>query len=234
MKKIAIVTGAGRGIGRAVAKALFHEGFYVAAISRTKSTLISLSRELPGPSYIWRAGDAADPGTVSSFIKVVLKRFGRIDVLVNNAGVLTPMTAFSDIAIKDWDESLRINLRGPFLWTKATLPVMLRQKAGRILNVSSGVGKREAPGWGPYAVSKFGLEGLSLSADAEVRDQGVRVLAVNPGGTRTKMRAAAFPNEDPLTLPSPEEVARFFVWLAKGGKVKTPSVDYRDWAKNNG
>ena len=110
---------------------------------------------------------------------------------------------------------------------------MLAQRKGSIINVSSGAGKREAPLWGPYAVSKFGIEGLTLVAASETREHGVRVNAVNPGGVRTAMRAMAYPEEDPLTLPAPEDITSVFVYLACDASrgVTGESIGAQAWLK---
>jgi NAD(P)-dependent dehydrogenase (short-subunit alcohol dehydrogenase family) len=139
------------------------------------------------------------------------------------------------IRIPEWDLTMAVNLRGPFLCMRAVLPHMLAQQQGSIIMVSSGAGKREAPGWGAYAVSKFGVEGLTLMAAGETRAQGIRVNAVNPGGMRTAMRALAYPDEDPLTLPTPEELTGVFVYLASEASrgVTGQSLQARDWLQDH-
>jgi NAD(P)-dependent dehydrogenase (short-subunit alcohol dehydrogenase family) len=110
---------------------------------------------------------------------------------------------------------------------------MIARRSGCVINVTSGAGKRARAHGGPYAVSKFGVEGLTQTAAAEVAESGVRVNALNPGGTRTRMRAAAYPDEDPLTLPSPDDVAEFFLWMAGPEcRANGASLDYREWIKN--
>ena len=131
----------------------------------------------------------------------------------------------------DWDRVIAVNLRGPFLCLRAVLPHMRVQHHGSIIHVSSGAGKRPAPSWGPYAVSKFGIEGLTALVAEEARSEGIRVNAVNPGGTRTAMRAAAYPEEDPIRLPQPEELTGIFVYLASDASrgVTGMSLDAPEW-----
>jgi NAD(P)-dependent dehydrogenase (short-subunit alcohol dehydrogenase family) len=229
--RVAIITGAGKGLGRAVAVAFAKEGASLALFSRSQTDLESLQKEVGGAAVLCVHGDAADEKIIQPGLDQTLKRFGRLDCLVNNAGTLTARARVPDITVADWDETMRVNLRGPFLWMKHAIPIFLKQRSGSVINVSSGAGKREAPEWGPYAVSKFGIEGLTLAAAAELSGTGVRVNAVNPGGTRTRMRAAAYPKEDPLTLPAPEDVAPLFVWLAsdESASINGQSVDFREW-----
>lgn len=233
-RKVAVVTGAGKGIGRAVAKAFVAAGAKVALISRSWDDLKSLKNEIDRDQNVFiMAGDAADEKKVQRFVASTLKKFGRIDCLVNNAGILTPRAEMHEVKTSDWDESIRVNLKAGFLFYKNVMPAMIRQKSGCVINVSSGAGKRAAPEWGPYAVSKFGVEGFTLAAAAEAAEYGIRVNAVNPGGTRTRMRAAAYPEEDPKTLPAPEDVAKLFVWLASANasNVSGKSIDFRNWKK---
>ncbi|MDW8345052.1 MAG: SDR family oxidoreductase [Verrucomicrobiae bacterium] len=203
---VAVVTGSSRGIGRAVAEWLAARGATVVRASRTEGC--DVSRE-------------AD----------VERLFGgleRLDVLVNNAAVLTPRKALVDVTSAEWDETMAVNVRGVFLCTRAALRIMLRQRSGWIINISSGAGKRAAPMWGPYAVSKWAVEGLTKCVAAEVEGFGIKVIAVNPGGTRTAMRASAYPQEDPMTLKPPEKVAEF-IWEILSGRRRVESGDSVDY-----
>jgi NAD(P)-dependent dehydrogenase (short-subunit alcohol dehydrogenase family) len=130
-----------------------------------------------------------------------------------------------------WEEVVRVNLTGSFFMIREALKVMMPQRGGSIINVSSGVGRIGKARWGAYAASKFGLEGLTQVVADEVREFGIRVNAVNPGPTRTEMRALAYPEEDPLTLATPDEVVPIFVYLASDAAtaVTGQSLDARDW-----
>jgi NAD(P)-dependent dehydrogenase (short-subunit alcohol dehydrogenase family) len=230
--KTVLITGAGKGLGRAVALAFARAGADVCAVSRTKADLDSLQAEAETGIHV-EAGDAAEEAFVAAVVRDCVARRGGVDVLVNNAGILTPRGPLTDVAAPDWDETMRVNLRGPFLFLKYALPGMIRRRSGSVINVTSSAGKRPAPSWGPYAVSKAGIEGLTRSAAEEVKSANVRVNALNPGGTRTRMRAAAYPEEDPLTLPTPAEVAEFFLWMAGPDcRLSGASLDYRVWKEN--
>jgi NAD(P)-dependent dehydrogenase (short-subunit alcohol dehydrogenase family) len=203
---VAVVTGASRGIGAAVAAAFETEGVSVVRASRSEGCDVS------------REEDVAR----------LFARLERLDILVNNAGILMPRRPMVEVTTREWDESMAVNLRGVFLYTRAALRLMIPQRTGLIINVSSGAGKRPAPEWGAYAVAKWGVEGLTKTVAEEVKEFGIKVVAINPGGTRTRMRAQAYPDEDPMTLKTPEQLAEFFVALAAGKmRFRTgESIDY--------
>lgn len=144
----------------------------------------------------------------------MMARFGSVDVLVNNASLLGPRVAIVDYPFSSWVEVMRINLNGVFLMTQEVLQQMIPRRQGSIINVSSGVGRVGKANWGAYGPSKFAVEGFSQMLAEEIRRFGIRVNALNPGATRTEMRAAAYPEEDPLTLPKPDDITKAFVYLA--------------------
>ena len=220
--KVAVITGAASGIGRAAALAFAAAGASVSLLTRSDSDHAALRSVLPAGSLL-TAGDVSDEKTVRNLVQTTLENLAVIDVVVNNAGVLTPRAPLVDVSPADWDRSLAVNLRGPFLLMKHVLPVLRARRSGLIINVSSGAGRRAAPTWGPYAVAKSGLEALSALAAAENKDAGVTIVTVDPGGTRTKMRAAAYPDEDPDTLPTPEDVAAWLVEVA--GRSGDPALN---------
>lgn len=192
--KVVLVTGASRGIGAALVESFRRAGATVVGVSR--STGCDISRE--------------------EDVARCFAGLSRLDILINNAAVLFPRKPMVEVTTDEWDQSMDVNLRGVFLCTRAALRWMIPQQSGLIINISSGAGQRAAPTWGPYAVSKWGVEGLTKTVAAEVKDAGVSVIAINPGGTRTAMRAMAFAEEDPLTLKTPETVADWCVALANG------------------
>jgi NAD(P)-dependent dehydrogenase (short-subunit alcohol dehydrogenase family) len=177
------------------------------------------------------AGDIGRLADVRRIVGVALDRFGAIDVLVNNASILGPRATITDYATDAWEEVIRINLTGVFLMTREVLPSMLARRSGSIINLSSGVGRVGKGQWGAYAVSKAGLENFTQVLADEVRSAGIRVNAVNPAATRTPMRAAAYPAEDPGSLPTPDEVVPIFIYLATDGaqEITGQSLNARDW-----
>lgn len=214
--QVALITGAGRGIGRATAVLFARSGADVVICSRTESELRVTAQEIKklGGRVSSHLVDVSDASTVENMITRTVKRHGHLDILVNNASILGPMSLLSGLSQKDWDEVIRVNLNGLFYVTRAVLPVMLRQNSGRIINITSSVGRKGRALWGAYSVSKFGVEGLTQVLADELKETGIRVMALNPGGTRTGMRAAAYPDEDPSRLHDPMDVARAILHLA--------------------
>lgn len=213
--KVAIVTGASRGIGKAVAAAYLKEGAKVAMCARNEEDLARAGTELHALGVpLWMACDLADFGQVKAFTQHVLSRCGTIDIVVNNASMLGPRVPISEYPVEDFEKVMHVNVNSIFYMTRVVLPVMLKNNTGSIINLSSGVGRVGKANWGAYAPSKFAVEGLTQVVANEVKESGIRVNAVNPEGTRTKMRAEAYPNEDPMTLPDPEDITDIFVYLA--------------------
>ena len=230
--KVALVTGGSRGIGRAIAAAYARAGARVYICGRNKDDLVTAVHELQASGDV--DGGTADIGSVEDVKRVVrsaTRRFGTIDVLVNNASILGPRVTIAEYPDPAWQEVLRINLSGVFFLCREVLPLMLAKRSGSIINVTSGVGRKGKARWGAYAVSKAGLECLTQVLADEVTDSGIRVNAVNPAATRTAMRAHAYPQEDPLTLPKPEEIIGIFLYLASeaSAAVSGQSLDARDW-----
>ena len=231
--KAALITGGSRGIGRAVAAAYAQAGAEVFICGRDERGVAAALREIAeaGGSIDGAAGDVGNRADAERLVWAALERFGRVDVLVNNASILGPRQELADYPIGAWEEVLRINLTGIFLITRAVLPGMIARHAGSIINVTSGVGRRGKARWGAYAVSKAGLEGFTQVLSDEVREAGIRVNCVNPSATRTRMRAAAYPAEDPQTLPTPEQVVPLFLYLASDASedVTGQSLEAREW-----
>ena len=230
---VAIITGASRGLGREMALRFAREGARLAICSRAPEEVEVVAKDVRrlGGEVLALKADVSQERDVDRLVAMTQKTFGRIDVLINNAGTLTPKAPIDQVKVSDWDRTIATNLRGPFLCIRDVLPHMRAQGGGSIINVSSGAGKRPAPRWGPYAVSKFGIEGLTALAAEETRGQGIRVNAVNPGGTRTAMRAQAYPEEDPIRLPQPEELTGIFVYLASEAsrEVTGMSLNAPEW-----
>lgn len=212
---VVAVTGAGRGLGRALVRRLASHGARVAACSRTASTLESLSGELgtSAEAALLEAVDVTDPAALGNFVDRIERRWGRLDGLINNASILGEREWLRSTDPVEWRRVIDVNLTGSFNACRAVLPLMRRQGSGSIVNVSSGVGDRPRERWSAYAVSKWALEGFSWNLALEEQAAGIRVNVVDPGAMRTSMRHDAYPDENPETLPEPIEVTDVFVWL---------------------
>jgi len=231
--KVALVTGGSQGIGRAVAAAYAREGATVIVTARHLERLEAAAAEIRkgGGNVVPLRADVADRQQVQQLAGEIKRRFDGLHVLVNNASLLGPRVPILEYPEEDWEAVVAVNLHGPFFVIKACLPLMIPTGGGSIINVSSGVGRIGKPRWGAYAASKFALEGLTQLLAAELQPLHIRVNAVNPGGTRTGMRAAAYPEEDPLTLPTPEQITPVFVYLAsdESRDVTGQSLEARDF-----
>jgi NAD(P)-dependent dehydrogenase (short-subunit alcohol dehydrogenase family) len=206
--RVALITGAGRGIGKAVAMAYAREGASLALCARTRSELEQAVKEIQALKAECRGWscDVSLEEPVQEFVANVLKTFSRIDVLVNNAGVMTRPVPVTELEVKKWDYTIAVNLRGPFLVTRAVLPQMIRQKNGSIINVSSSIGRSAYANFLAYATSKWGLEGFTQTLAAEVRSYNIRANTVEPGYVATKLTG--------YSGSKPESVTDVFVYLA--------------------
>jgi NAD(P)-dependent dehydrogenase (short-subunit alcohol dehydrogenase family) len=180
---VAIVTGAGRGAGRAIAQVLAREGARVVAVARTKADLDGVAKAIADAGGVCEpiSADVSKPEDARRVAAQTMERFGRIDVLVNNAGIGGPTTGVEETPVDAWRATLDINLTGPFLCSQAVLPAMKEQRAGHIIMISSGAGKQGYPHMAAYCASKFGLHGLAQSLAAEVSDLNIRVTTILPG-----------------------------------------------------
>ena len=206
--KVAIITGGGRGIGKAIAMHYAREGAKLALCARTSAELDQTVNELRGmkaEAEGWTC-DVSLEEPVREFAAAAHEKFGRIDILVNNAGVMTRPAPMTELDVKKWDYTIAVNLRGPFLITQAVLPIMMKQKAGSIINVSSMIGRGAYANFLAYATSKWGLEGFSQTLAAEARSSNIRVNSVEPGYVATKLTG--------YSGSKPESVTEVFVFLA--------------------
>ncbi|HEX2181410.1 MAG TPA: SDR family NAD(P)-dependent oxidoreductase [Rubrobacteraceae bacterium] len=212
--KVAVITGASQGLGRALALAFAREGARVVINSRAEESVRPVAGEVEsaGAEVLALAADVSVSADVERLVGATVERFGRIDVLVNNAGVLGPRVPIEEYPEEEWRRVIDANLTGLFLVTKAAIPHM--PEGGSIVNVVSGVSVEGRAEWGAYSVSKFGVEGLTQILASELEGRGIRANAVDPGGMRTEMRAAAYPEEDPMTRITPEENTGVFMYLA--------------------
>ncbi len=212
--KVALISGASQGLGRALALAYAKEGARVVINARSEESIRPVAGEVEasGAEVLALAADVSKSADVQRLVDAATQRFDRIDVLVNNAGVLGPRVAIAEYPEDEWRRVIDANLTGPFLVSKAVVPHM--PEGGSIVNVVSGVSVEGRAKWGAYSVSKFGVEGLTQILASELEERGIRVNAVDPGGMRTEMRAAAYPEEDPMTRITPEENTGVFLYLA--------------------
>lgn len=214
--RIVLVTGASRGIGYAIAKAAAAAGAQVIAIARTQGGLEALDDEIrqagAGAASLVPL-DLRDREGIEKLGEIIAKRWGRLDGLVVNAGVLGPLTPASQISAKAWNEVLAVNLIAPARFIRAFEPLLHQSDAGRAVFTTSGAAVSRRALWGAYAASKAGLDALAQSWAKELANTPIRVNLVDPGPVRTPMRAKAAPSEDPNTLPHPEAVAPVFLDL---------------------
>jgi len=215
--KVVLITGGGRGIGRASVGLFAKEGAKVAFCARSEGEVLGVAKEIRATGGICQAfhADISSQREVHRMLNQVIETWGRIDLLINNAGVLGPSKPLATYPSEAWDEVIRINLNGTYYVTKAVLRGMIPRRSGCILSLSSSVGRKGRAKWGAYAASKFGLEGMMQVLADEVKPFGIRVIAFNPEATRTRMRAKACPKEDPSSLKSPFCAAKALLYLAR-------------------
>ncbi len=212
---VALITGGSRGIGRALCLELAGRGAHVYTCARDEAALEDLSGQAEGLDGTVEptVADVTDLDEMSALFERVRDEHGRLDLLVNNAGVLGPRTPIEDVDLAAWQKVQSVNVDGVFIASKLAIALLRDAESPMIMNVSSSVGRRGRGGWGPYAVSKHGVEGLTDTLADELADDDVCVVSINPGGTATDMRHEAYPDEDPATLPTAEQVARTFALL---------------------
>ena len=212
--RVILVTGASRGIGRAAALGLVTRGAHVLAVARAVESLEELDDEIQGSEEIRRAGgattlvplDLTDFAGINRLPSAIMERWGKLDGLFGNAAILGPLTPLTHLQPRAWDDLLAINLTANWCLLRALDPLLRKSDAGRVLFASSGAAHFNRPYWGGYAVTKAALEVLAFTYAAESNGTNIKVNVLNPGPTRTRMRAEAFPGEDPQTLPAPEEL----------------------------
>jgi NAD(P)-dependent dehydrogenase (short-subunit alcohol dehydrogenase family) len=215
-RPVALVTGAGRGIGRATAEAFGAAGYAVVIAERTARLGRSAERALrsDGAPAAFVRTDVAAPGAAERAVRAAVRRFGRLDCVVNNAGVLT-VARLDRLARRDLEAMVRVNLVGPLLIARAALPILRRRRRGAIVNVASLLGKEGVGDYVTYCATKFGMIGLTEALADELRGTGVVVWAVCPGRVDTPMaRKTGVTERDRSGLIAPESVARVIVALA--------------------
>jgi NAD(P)-dependent dehydrogenase (short-subunit alcohol dehydrogenase family) len=213
--KVALVTGASRGIGRAIAKALALQGAHVVALARSKAGLEELDDELRplGAQISLLQLDLAGGGQIDQLGPTLYARWQRLDIFVGNAGILGPLSPLGHVSESDWSQALAVNVTANWRLLRTLDPILRLSTAGRVLFLTSGAAQNCRAYWGPYSVSKAALEALAKTYAHEVQSTPVRVNLLNPGPMRTRMRRQAFPGEDENTLPLPDTIAPFALSL---------------------
>ena len=216
--KIALVTGASRGIGRACALALAAAGAQVVAVARTEGGLTDLDdeiRKLTGEPATLVPMDIADGDSLDRLGGILHQRFGRLDVLVHAAAILGPVTPVSHIEPKHWDRIVAVNLTATYRLIRTTEPLLRASEAAHAIFLTTGRVARPKAFWGPYGVTKAGMEHMVRTWADELEQTQVRAVLLDPGVMRTAMRAEAMPGEDPMSLPDPSEIGPLIVELAQ-------------------
>lgn len=215
--RIALITGATRGIGAAVARRFAHEGAHVIAVGRNVAALEELDDEIKkqGGAATLVQLDLLETDKIEMLAQSIAQRFGKLDILVGNAGILGELSPIAHSNAEDWDKVMAINVTANFHLIRCFDTLLKISENPRAMFVSSGVTRGAHAYWGPYAVSKSALEKMVETYAAENAKTPLRVNLIDPGAVRTKMRAKAFPGEDPQSLPHPDEITDVFVRLAK-------------------
>lgn len=213
--KTVLVTGAGRGIGRAIALALAHEGAKTVCVSRTVDELaetVRLIENAGGTAHAFPC-DITDRDAVGVMVRDAANALGAVDILVNNAGV-AEFKPFHEMDYGAWQRTFAVNLDGVFHVTQAVLPSMMARRSGRIINISSVAGLKPLPQQSAYVASKHALNGLSLTLALELREYGIAVHALCPGGVATRLAEEAMPSRDKTDWMTPEDIAHAVLYLA--------------------
>ena len=214
--RVALLTGASRGIGAAVAKRFAREGAHVILVARDSKALEAVDDAIraEGGTATLVPLDLTQFAQIELLAAQIAQRFGRLDILVGNAAILSDMTPLPHIAPYDWDKVMAINVNANWHLIRCFDALLKASDAGRAMFVTSGVTSRAAAYWGAYAVSKAALEAMVNIYAAENAKSALKINLVDPGAVRTRMRAQAFPGEDPLTLPDADAITDMFVKLA--------------------
>lgn len=229
--RIALVTGASRGIGYFIAKHMAAAGAHVIAVARTVGGLEELDDEIKAEQARSGKGDATlvpldltDMAGIDRLGGAIHERWGKLDVLVANAGVLGVISPIGHVEAKTFEKVINVNVTGTWRLIRSVDPLLRLSDAGRAILLSSGAAHSARAFWGPYAASKAAVEALARSWADETRSLPLRVNSVDPGRTRTAMRAQAMPGEDPNTLPHPSDVAARIVALASPALTETGAI----------
>lgn len=216
--KVILVTGAGDGIGRQAALSYAEHGATVILLGRTVSKLESVYDEIiaqqnPQPAIIPLDLKGATENHYRDMAATIADQFGKLDGVLHNAGLLGILSPFTHIEKDSWDDVMQVNVTGQFAMTQALIPVMEKSPNASLVFTSSGVGRKGRAFWGPYSVSKFATEGMAQVIADEYEGTKLRTNVINPGATRTSMRAKAYPAEDAKSLKTPKDLMPTYLYL---------------------
>lgn len=216
--KVILVTGASDGIGKQAAITYAAHGATVILLGRSEDKLQQTYAEIVSAGYPEALVVALDMQKASkrdylAMIRTIQEQFGQLDGLLHSAGLLGEISPFEAIAEQTYDQVMQVNVKAQLLLTQVALPFIKRSPQGRIVFTSSTVGHSGRSGWATYSISKFATEGMMQILADELRETPLRVNAINPGGTRTAMRAKAYPQEDANRLKTPQEIMPLYLYL---------------------
>jgi len=214
--RLAVITGASRGIGRAVALGMAAEGAHVILVARTVGALEEVDDEIRkvGGKATLVPLDLTDFDAIDRLGASLYERWGKLDILVANAGTLGVLTPLSHMSPKDWDQTLALNVTANWRMIRSFEPLLKRSDAGRAIFVTSGAARKCRPYWGPYSITKAALDAMMKTWAAECEKSSIRINSISPGPVRTAMRKKAMPGEDPATLTKPADLVPLFLELA--------------------
>jgi NAD(P)-dependent dehydrogenase (short-subunit alcohol dehydrogenase family) len=224
--RIALITGASRGIGRAVAERFAREGAHVLLVARTREALEQVDDAIKaqgGMATLVPLNLMHGP-KIDALGPALYERFGRLDILVGNAGILGRLSPLPHIPSQHWEQVMRVNVTANWRLIRTLDPLLRRSDAGRVIFVTSGVAQSARAYWAPYSVSKAALDCLAKTYANETSDSAIKVNIIDPGATATRMRAEAYPGEDQSKLPAPDQVAEAFVPLAMPDFTETGQI----------
>lgn len=216
--KVILITGASDGIGKAVAKSYAKHGATVILHGRNVEKLEQVYDEIidnddPQPAILTLDLQSAAQQQYLSMVETIQSELGRLDGILHNAAMISELSPIEFTDVNLWHEMMQVNINSVFLLTQACLPLLRQAPEASIITTTSGVARKGRAFWGPYAVSKFALEGFTQVLADELENSNIRVNSLNPGATRTKMRATAYPAEDASRLPKPSELTGLYLYL---------------------
>lgn len=216
--RIILVTGASDGIGQEAALTYARHGASVILLGRNDEKLRAVAEEITQAGALparWYTLDllTCTPQECQKLAQQISLHYPRLDGVLHNAGLLGDVVPMAEQDPDVWQQVMQVNVNGTFMLTQALLPLLLKSESGSLVFTSSSVGREGRANWGAYAVSKFATEGMMQVLAEEYKNRHLRVNCINPGGTRTKMRASAFPTEDALKLKTPADIMPLYLWL---------------------